>query len=301
MQTIRLTRVVAEVTLSLFLLLLCSSISQAQEPLAVESPSPTPETNIEKNFIKNILSDQKAIWTAPFHVNRKDRVWALPLTGAALTLWATDRQTEAELMEHGDNLQRFRVSRKFSETGSVYATGTLAGTFYLVGHLTHNARARETGILAAEALVNGAIVGSALKLASQRQRPPVDNGSGEFFDGGSSFPSGHAINAWSVATILAREYGKDRTALKIALYGTAAAVSITRYTGRKHFLSDTLIGSAIGYGIGRFVYDRHHDPSLDKKESSAISKVLRSKYFPRVAPDYGPRTGTYGASLGWTF
>jgi len=300
MKTYRLTGVVFKIV-PVLLLFLYSTFAQAQEPLAVESPSPSPESLTEKNFFKNVLSDQKAIWTGPFHMNRNDKVWALPLTGAALTLWATDRKTEAELIEHGDNLRRFRVSRNVSEIGSVYATGTFAGAFFLVGHLTHNPRARETGMLAAEALVNGVIVGSALKLASQRQRPPVDNGSGEFFDGGSSFPSGHAINAWSVATIVAREYGKDRTALKIALYGTAAAVSITRYSGRKHFLSDVLIGSAIGYGLGNFVYDKHHDRSLDKKESSTISKVLHSKYFPRVSPEYGPHTGTYGAALGWNF
>jgi membrane-associated phospholipid phosphatase len=289
------------VTLPFLLLLLCSSFARGQEPLTTASPSPTPEAKIEKNFIKNVLNDQKAIWTAPFHLNHNDKAWALPLTGAALTLWATDRKTEAELIEHGDNLRRFRVSRKFSEVGSLYSTATFAGAFYLVGHVTHNARARETGILAAEAMVNGTLVGSALKLASQRQRPPVDNGSGEFFEGGTSFPSGHAINAWAVATIVAREYGKNRPALKVGLYGTAAAVSIARYVGRRHFLSDVLIGSAIGYGIGRYVYDRHHDPSLDKKETSSISKVFHSKYFPRVAPEYGPHTGTYGAALGWTF
>ena len=292
----------AKFLLGLITLLLYSTVSFSQEPMAEASPSPTPAAiKPEKNFFKNILDDQKLIWTSPFRLNKHDRVWALPLTGAALALWATDRQTEAELIEHGENIPRIRFSRKFSEAGSLYSAGTIAGAFYLVGHFTDNARARETGILTAETLVNGALVGSALKLASQRQRPWVDNGHAEFFDGGNSFPSGHAINAWSVATILDREYGKGRPALKVGLYGAAAAISITRYSGRKHFLSDVLVGSAIGYGLGCFVYDRHHDPSLDQKEPSKISKLMRSPFFPRVAPQYSPHNGSYGAALGWSF
>ena len=42
----------------------------------------------------------------------------------------------------------------------------------------------------------------------------------------------------------------------------AAAVSVSRYTGRNHFLSDVLVGSALGYGIGRR-QRQHHPRGLD--------------------------------------
>jgi membrane-associated phospholipid phosphatase len=286
------------------ILSICSLSSFAQEPFATPSPSPSPDFKVDnsgKNLVKNVLSDQKAIWTAPFHLSRHDAAWALPLTGAALSLIATDRNTAGELIEHGDHPSEFRTSQRISEIGSYYSTGTVAGVFYLVGHFKHNERARETGFLLAETMIDGAIVGGTLKLASQRQRPIADDASGEFWDGGSSFPSGHAINAWSVATILDQEYGKHRPVLKLGLYGLATAVSVTRYTGRKHFLSDVLVGSAIGYGLGRYVYQRHHDPSLDQTKTNKISKVLESRFFPTVVPEYSPRAETYGAALAWSF
>jgi membrane-associated phospholipid phosphatase len=177
----------------------------------------------------------------------------------------------------------------------------VAGIFYLVGRAKNDDRAKETGLLAAEAVIDSTIVVLALKTASQRQRPPDDNASGEFFDGGSSFPSGHATNAWTVATIIDQEYGRHRPLVRIGAYGLAAAVSISRYTGERHFLSDVLVGSALGYGIGRYVYHQHHNPALDSPNQKKTSSVLQSKLFPRIAPIYYPRKQVYGATLAWNF
>ena len=166
----------------------------------------------------------------------------------------------------------------------------------------HNDHLRETGLLSAEALIDSGIVVTALKTASQRQRPAVDHSSGEFFDGGSSFPSGHASSAWSVATVIAQEYGHHRPLVQVAAYGLATAVSLSRYTGRNHFLSEVLVGSAIGYATGRYVYHKHHDTALDaQNEKQNDNDVVRSKLFPRIAPLYYPRAHVYGGMLAWNF
>ena len=85
------------------------------------------------------------------------------------------------------------------------------------------------------------------------------------------------------------------------MYGRAAAVSLSRFTGRNHFLSDVLVGSAIGYTTGRFVYLKRHDPALDGEPEK--HSALRSKYFPAIAPRFGSdgtRKGReYGALLAW--
>src|ERR1044072_4823379 len=65
----------------------------------------------------------------------------------------------------------------------------------------------------------------------------------EFFDGGNSFPSGHSTQAWAVATVIANEY-HDRRMVQVAAYGAATAVSVARFTGQKHYLSDVVAGSA---------------------------------------------------------
>ena len=274
--------------------------SAAVAPAQPEStPTPTPTPSLEKKFFVNILRDQRAIWTSPFSAHKSDAKWLAPLGLSAAILFATDRRTSGKLVENGDNQTRLRVSKDISRLGAFYTTGGVAAAFYFVGRATHNARARETGLLSAEALIDSAIVVNALKTASQRQRPPVDHSSGEFFDGGSSFPSGHAINAWSLATVIASEYGHHRPLVRFGLYGLATAVSLSRFTGRNHFLSDVLVGSAIGYGIGRYVYRQHHDRSIDGDDATRTPG--RSKLFPLIAPSYNRGGHAYGVALAWTF
>lgn len=302
-----MTRIAPSFRVYLLIVLITPALHvAAQTPSA--SPTPTPSTGstrsenyLEKNFFKNILLDQKALWTSPFHLQASDAKWAVPFTASLATLFATDRRTAHELVENGENVRRVRISNHISQMGAIYTTTAVAATFYLTGRATHNSRARETGLLAAESLINGGIIGLALKEATQRERPAEDDQGGHFFVGGSSFPSGHSISAWSVATVIAEEYGQKRPVVRFGLYGLATAVSISRFTARKHFLSDVLVGSAIGYGVGRYTYKRHHDPALDSISQNSRSKVLQSKWFPLVAPEYNPRVHAYGASLAWTF
>lgn len=286
---------------AIILVLSSDGLAQTSPANVGSQPQAKPTASLEKKFFVNILRDQRAIWTSPFNLHKGDSKWLAPLGLSTLALIATDRRSSGELVEHGDNVSRLRISKDISRIGSMYSTAGVAGVLYLTGRATHNDRLRETGLLAAEALFDGGIVSSALKTASQRQRPPVDHSSGEFFDGGSSFPSGHAISAWSLATVIAQEYGHHRPLVQVGAYGLAAAVSLSRYTGRNHFLSDALVGSAIGYGIGRYVYQKHHDPELDALNEKKTNDLVQSKLFPRILPLYYPRAHVYGGTLAWSF
>jgi len=249
---------------------------------------------LERRFLKNILSDQRAIWTSPFHLDRDDAKWLVPLGLSTAGLIATDRRTAGAL---DDNNVRLNVSRDISYLGSVYGTAAVAATFYLVGRKSNNERARETGILGGEALINGYIVGAVLKTATGRRRPR-EKEPGDFFEGGRSFPSGHAISSWTLATVIANEY-HDHRAVQITAYGLATAVSISRFTGRKHFLSDILVGSAIGYGIGQYVYHSHHVRSSAKGGGGDSQDSPRSRLLPFIAPLYNRQARSYGIALSW--
>src|SRR5207244_5736353 len=117
-------------------------------------------------------------------------------------LIATDKRTGDEIAESTGQLN---TSRIISYAGSSYGVGAVAATFYLAGRAGHNDRARETGILGAEALIDSAIVVTAVKEITQRTRPTGGKSRSDFFDGGSSFTSGHGIVAWSVAATLVKE------------------------------------------------------------------------------------------------
>jgi membrane-associated phospholipid phosphatase len=272
------------------------------KPVPRATPSPTPKQ--ERRFFADIVRDQRAIWTSPFHLTRGDAKWLAPLGLSTATLIASDQETG----ELSDNRRRISVSKDVSFAGSVYSTGGLAAAFYLVGRATGNARARETGLLGGEALIDSGLVTTVLKNVSQRPRPTRDGAHAEFFDGGHSFPSGHAASTWALATVIANEY-HDRRAVQIGAYGLAVAVSVSRYTGRNHFLSDILVGSFIGYGIGRYVYKTHHDPVLDangadasqEDEAEVRRKSARSKLVPFFTPSFSRARREYGLALSWSF
>ncbi|MDX6406873.1 MAG: hypothetical protein QOH70_4328 [Blastocatellia bacterium] len=279
-------------------ILFSSSLSsQAQTPSPSPTPQPSATPTLERQFFKNVLSDQKAIWTSPFHLHGGDARWLAPLGLGTAALIATDRRTGDAI---GTSTRQLNISRIVSYAGSGYGAGGVAATFYLLGRATNNRRARETGILGAEALIDSAIVVTALKEITQRRRPTAVKGRGDFFDGGSSFPSGHSVEAWSLATVIANEY-HDRPLVQVAAYGIASAVSVARFTGRNHYLSDVLVGSALGYGIGRYVYHAHHREKSVSGSGGEEESGGRSRAWPVIVPEYERHAREYGVALAWSF
>src|SRR2546427_3783910 len=290
----RVCRSVERGTVLLVIIIGCMSSASGQMPASTPTPQASPTRSLERRFFKNILRDQRAIWTSPLHLEGDDAKWLVPLGLATAALIATDRRTAGAL--HNDRL-RLNISRDVAYLGSAGGASSIAGAFYLIGRATHNARARETGLLGGEALMDGGIVAFAIKHATQRRRPRAPE-PGDFFEGGLSFPSGHTTAAWSLATVVANEYRHNHL-VQVSAYGLAAAASMARFTGRNHFLSDVLVGSAIGYGIGRYVYRTHHDPALES--TSQATPRAPSKLLPLIIPRYERSAGHYGVALVWSF
>src|SRR6266498_2528819 len=66
----------------------------AQTPMNPSpTPQPSPTPTLERKFLKNILRDQRAIWTSPLHLQRDDAKWLVPLGLSTAALIATDRRT----------------------------------------------------------------------------------------------------------------------------------------------------------------------------------------------------------------
>jgi Capsule assembly protein Wzi/PAP2 superfamily len=209
------------------------------------------------HFAQSLVSDQKAIWTSPLHlhasVSERDRTWLIPFTVGSFGLVAADR----DIMRHFGNSP---ISH--SGSSSNYGLAAMVGgaaSLYLRGITTHDEHSRETGFLAGEAGLNSLIVGETMKLAFRRPRPNEAN-AGSFGAGGASFPSEHALAAWSVASVIAHEYPGPLT--KVLAYGAASGITLSRVAARQHFPSDVVVGSALGYLVGRYVYRAHHDPEL---------------------------------------
>jgi len=215
---------------------------------------------------KYILIDQKKVWTSPLHTKHRQAKWWVAFGGATGALIATDKYFAREMPRSG---WVNSVGTDVSYLGEPYTLLPIAAGLYFGGTAAHDDHFRETGLLAFESLADVTVIQLALKSAFDRQRPTEGNGNGEFEAStspryNSSFPSGHAIETFALASIVAHEYPHKRW-LKILAYSYAAGVVGARLAADRHFPGDVVAGGAIGWFVGDFVYGRRHNPALDKK------------------------------------
>lgn len=237
-----------------------SAQTAASSPHEMLPDAPQPEAPQEvtlKGTPLAILHDQKAIWTSPAHIRTGDLKWLAPLAVATGVAIATDHHVMGSVVSRVVSFNNANVN-----ASNVLAGGLIAAPVALfgVGQWKENSHARETGILAGEAILDSVVVEQGMKLIFWRERPSMDNARGLFFQGSagtdSGFPSSHSVLAWSSAAVIAEEYPSRLT--QLGVYSLATGVSLTRVLGQEHFPTDALVGSAAGWLVGHYVYRSHH-------------------------------------------
>ena len=223
-------------------------------PSASSHNDPDSASNQHHGFVgaavHRIARDQVDIYTAPFH--RSAIKWDLGFLAVTGVLIATDKHASGELSRHPSN-----ANSDISNIG-LGVTGGSVGVLLLDGLLHDNPHAREAGTLGVESMVDSGILYGLIQLGTGRDRPLQDAGRGGFWQNtgfDNSFPSGHAIISWTAASVVAHEYPKPW--VEWLSYGAATAVSITRFTSVQHFPSDVVVGSTLGYLVGRHVFHAH--------------------------------------------
>jgi membrane-associated phospholipid phosphatase len=150
----------------------------------------------------------------------------------------------------------------FSGRNTELASAAVPLSFYVVGLARRDRYAQETSLFAGEAVADSEILATVLKYIGRRELPrDVQNGDYthtwfkahvSLFHGVSSFPSGHAIGAFSIATVFANRYRQHRWVPWVA-YGLAGLVGFSRIPLQAHFPSDVFAGAVFGYTISHYV------------------------------------------------
>jgi membrane-associated phospholipid phosphatase len=207
------------------------------------------ESNVTlKSLPKNIWQDQQAFLTTPFRMQSQNLFFVVPAIFATSILVGTDTKIEAHLPKSTSTIN---LAANASNAGMGILLGAGAGLF-LLGEKHHDDHERETGLLAGEAALDAYIDATAFKYIAGRERPGTGNNRGDFFSGGDSFPSDTSAVSWAAATVIAHEYPGWVT--QLLSYGTASGVSVARVVGQKHWVSDAVVGSALGWYMGRQIY-----------------------------------------------
>lgn len=204
-----------------------------------------------KSLPRNLFVDQKNFWLSPFHMTESDLHWVVPAAFVGAAFLASDTAIEGHVPANPSTASHAVTA---SNAGAVALVGAGAAMF-LWGHVTDDDQQRETGLLSGEAGIDAFLDAEVLKYAFGRERPFTGSGKGHFFSGGTSFPSEHAAASWAIASVIAHEYPGPLT--ELLAYGVAGGVSAARVIGHQHFATDALVGSAMGWYIGRQVFRTH--------------------------------------------
>ncbi|HUJ13038.1 MAG TPA: phosphatase PAP2 family protein [Thermoanaerobaculia bacterium] len=227
--------------------------------LCAQSPDSRTPSTILKPYAHQVVKDAKDLATAPLRWRQHE--WLRFAEGSAVVLAAYTAD---------DQIVRF-VSRQQNHVLNDYLRGVthfgggygldLAALLAAGGYFKHDDTMMDAGLDALESSFAAAgIVTPAIKTVVGRARPIHGLGKHSFhpFDKTyQSFPSGHATNAFAIATAIATRYENNRYVPAIA-YTLATSVAIARVHDRVHFASDVLAAGMIGHAIAKSITLNHH-------------------------------------------
>ena len=207
----------------------------------------------------NILEDEKEIFLFPKELARgKHWLPTLGVLGGTVALVASDPYTAPAFRTTG-RLNGF--NRDLSSVNTAAFIAAVPAAMYGVGWIGKNSYAKDTALLAGEAVVDGFLLDLPFKGITGRKEPLNYTGNGpysdSFFNGSHNpvssggFFSEHAFAATAVATVIAQRYRKHRWVPFVA-YGLAGAICFSRISRSDHFPSDVFFGGAMGFVIARY-------------------------------------------------
>ncbi len=227
--------------------LLCASLSYAaQEPVQEESGC----WGIASQLPHTAFWFGHGLLTVPRNAIRpRNLAWELPVAAATGLLIGTGADTH--INNHILSPSFVRDSARGSNVGLGIELGA-AGLMYLGGCAKHHSYAANTGFKALEAAGAADLLAGVIKVSTNRQYAYHTTPEGEFWEGGRSFPSGHAATSFAIASVIAHRYPHNYW-IKVGVYSLATGVSLARVTGKKHFASDILVGGTLGYVTGTYL------------------------------------------------
>jgi membrane-associated phospholipid phosphatase len=244
--------------------------SAAQPQLQTTPDSASPTASQErmvswKTIVPDLARDQRRVWSFPSVALRsKSRLPVLGVLAGTAALLMLDAKT-AESVRGTNVFNGF--NRGLSGRNTALATLAVPASLLGVGLIRRASYTQQTALLAGEAVADTEILTTVLKAVDRRLRPsdvPAHAGfTDTWFDqklssvgGNGSFPSGHTVAAFSVATVIAERYRTHRW-VPYAAYAAAGLIGFSRISLQSHFSSDVFMGAALGYSITHFIVLGH--------------------------------------------
>ncbi len=217
-----------------------------------------PKLNV--TYLKSYYYDSKSFILSPAKWEARQWIGFGAIAGAGVLAYTQDEKIQKYFVTHqsetGDKLAKY-VFEPFGN--GKYSCMLMAG-LYLGGRVAKDKRLAGTSLTAAKAYVVSSVFTMAVKQLTHRHRPYQDNTpdhanwEGPIADFHyNSFCSGHSSAAFSIATVYALEYSHTIW-VPVLAYTLATGTAVSRLYNNAHWASDVVIGSALGFVTGRFLW-----------------------------------------------
>ena len=223
---------------------------------------------LKRILIVRPAHDLVNIATTPMRMDRRDSMQLLLFSGltAGLMLGVDNPMDE----EYGSEKSDFplglpRVVRgigdSYNKVGAAWFAAAASVSTIGVGLAVGDRKLTRTGALMYEAFLFAKGITILTKRLAGRSRPFAERGTRDFNlhvsnkRESESFPSGHSSTIFAMATVVSRQY--QSWWVGIPAYTLAASVTFQRIESRSHWLSDVVVGAALGHFVGRTLIRRH--------------------------------------------
>ena len=247
------------------------------------------EINFASQQLSNSATYLKSYWHSgltvlaqPLHYDWKDWTVFGGVAAATTLAFVYDDEIYSQVDKSLSNNQSENISKYTDVFGEEYFILPSVALTYAFGSISDNCRLKNLSLAALQSLVYAEVASAGLKVLTCRTRPSEANsqqltvpelveGTFRHFDKlsdrnsnsqtwlgpfmsfeSTSFPSGHAMRAFSLATTVAGFY-PDKKWVGIVSYSLATMTSVGRVISKEHWTSDVVVGAALGYFIGRGV------------------------------------------------
>jgi len=229
--------------------------------------------------------DASAAWDALGHTLSSPGRWdssdwllaGLTVGGATGAVFIEEEFRELMLNNRSGTADALeRVGRLY---GSPIFTAPLSLATYGLGAAFDSDGLQDTGLLMTEVLLSALLVQQPVRIGVGRARPATGEGHLSFqpFTFGNdyaSFISGHSWSSFGMSNVMARQI--DRWWASVVLYSLAGVTALSRTYADKHWLSDIILGSVLGYAVSTTLWRWHNDreTGLAEADQGAAARWL---------------------------
>lgn len=219
------------------------------------------------------VQDAADIFSAPADFSGTDWLHAGLMVAAGLAAYTADEQVRAWSQE-----RRTAATDDWLRVGDYYGSGLTGGLLGMGmfggGWAFDDEWTRVTGRMVLQSQIYSTFITHLLKTILGRARPYRDEGKDRFLffrldNDYWAHPSGHSTSAFALSATLSRRVGS--LPFSVLLYSLATVTVLQRIMADRHWLSDTVVGAAIGTVIGLAVVQAEEAREQARAEDIPVS------------------------------